>query len=1099
MSFTLEDVQDAYIRLKSYIYYDNTDILLRRKLVEFETNRTKDDIFSILNGGAPPYRTIGGLFRSTIKASVEEKLEAITNALNNFHDDPSFFNYFLEIIDVYLYPKTIVEPVDENFITNQRVRKTYKVSRITAFINAPIELHIISVLWIIKHGISYDAKLSNSCLGNRLLLNKNKDKLVQGSGLFKPYYTQYQKWRDDSVSTAQQILKNEKNALFINLDIRDYFHSVRFTKDELFEGRKRSAPALNSWYNLKELFWKIHERYTSLIVSKYKVPYNFENKIKRNKNGELKETILPIGLLSSYVLANKYLESFDDAIEREIKPAYYGRYVDDILIVISESHYDSSAEDSSLSNEAINGDENEIKTEEESKSIKLTILEKYIQKNFNLIFQILPSPDFLIGKDEKDKNGKVLKLIGYDYLYCQSKKTLAYFFDHKESDLVIDKLKKELNERTSEFRDFPEEDENEETFENSAYHLQYDNSDAKIRTLKDYKEDRYGLTVYLSNKIFSALRHKTELSDKEINEVLKFFKGSSCLNFYRLWERIFTYFLVNKNAKAYVEFYLHCLEQIDKIKCAFDEKETHKQNIINTLIEYLDCAHEISLSLNPKFIKQTQSAFTHFEFQMNKAIANMPMPFSLGFEPTRADSFWVIRFRQTNMLRQHYVVHPLLSYTVESKTKDFDLTSLTLDFSKYTLDTELIENSPRPVKFWECTSATLFIRFKGFDKSKAKINDGYLLTDILGDVRKAENETDETLFTDNVDNEFYLESAFKLYQKINENHVPNYVLYGNNFRDQFYTITPDTLKFDGLKEVKVQEVKTNSNAKLSHPNISFANTAVEEKSIIDSIRGTPNLSRERYKKISKILKAARKEKSDFLLFPEFFIPINLLSSLIRYSEKNQVLTVVGLEHVNVKSIAFNFVVTILPIEVNGIKDAVVVYRLKNHYAPVEELLIEGNHAIVPKPIPYRYDIFRWRNVYFSTYYCFELANSMHRSVMKGKLDLLIGVEWNKDTNYYSNIVEATTRDLHLYMAQVNTSQYGDTRLTQPVESARKDILRLKGGINDAILVAKLDIPVLREFQRKKFSLTNSTKEYKPLPPDYPVNDVLKRINNQSVL
>jgi len=119
--------------------------------------------------------------------------------------------------------------------------------------------------------------------------------------------------------------------------------------------------------------------------------------------------------------------------------------------------------------------------------------------------------------------------------------------------------------------------------------------------------------------------------------------------------------------------------------------------------------------------------------------------------------------------------------------------------------------------------------------------------------------------------------------------------------------------------------------------------------------------------------------------------------------------------------------------------------------------------------------------------------------MKGKIDLLLGVECNKDTNYFSNIVEAASRDLHLYVAQVNTCQYGDTRLTQPVETERKDILRLKGGINDAILVATIDIPKLREFQRKKFILSNIEREFKPLPPDFSLNDVMNRINNASVI
>ena len=84
------------------------------------------------------------------------------------------------------------------------------------------------------------------------------------------------------------------------------------------------------------------------------------------------------------------------------------------------------------------------------------------------------------------------------------------------------------------------------------------------------------------------------------------------------------------------------------------------------------------------------------------------------------------------------------------------------------------------------------------------------------------------------------------------------------------------------------------------------------------------------------------------------------------------ITISGLEHIISNKTAFNFVATILPVEVNGIKDATIVFRLKNHYAPVEEHLISQNHLTVPKPSISRYDIFNWKNIYFSVFYCFPM-------------------------------------------------------------------------------------------------------------------------------
>ncbi len=58
---------------------------------------------------------------------------------------------------------------------------------------------------------------------------------------------------------------------------------------------------------------------------------------------------------------------------------------------------------------------------------------------------------------------------------------------------------------------------------------------------------------------------------------------------------------------------------------------------------------------------------------------------------------------------------------------------------------------------------------------------------------------------------------------------------------------------------------------------------------------------------------------------------------------------------------------------------------------------------------------------------------------------------------------------------------------------------MKGGENDTVFVGDIDINALREFQRQLFITTRDDKRFKPLPPDFSVDHVLRRINNQSVL
>jgi RNA-directed DNA polymerase len=48
---------------------------------------------------------------------------------------------------------------------------------------------------------------------------------------------------------------------------------------------------------------------------------------------------LPIGNLTSQVLANFYLDSFDHFVKHELKIRYYGRYVDDFVIIHEDKEY----------------------------------------------------------------------------------------------------------------------------------------------------------------------------------------------------------------------------------------------------------------------------------------------------------------------------------------------------------------------------------------------------------------------------------------------------------------------------------------------------------------------------------------------------------------------------------------------------------------------------------------------------------------------------------------------------------------------------------------------------------------------------------------
>ena len=102
---------------------------------------------------------------------------------------------------------------------------------------------------------------------------------------------------------------------------------------------------------------------------------------------------------------------------------------------------------------------------------------------------------------------------------------------------------------------------------------------------------------------------------------------------------------------------------------------------------------------------------------------------------------------------------------------------------------------------------------------------------------------------------------------------------------------------------------------------------------------------------------------------------------------------------------------------------------------------------------------------------------------------------NRDTNYFSSIVESTSRDLHTVIVQANTSKYGDSRITAPFKTSLKDILKIKGGEEDVMIVGKIDWERLKKF-RETYYTKLQNKIQKCLNCTYQTNKCKGCTNNK---
>jgi len=299
---------------------------------------------------------------------------------------------------------------------------------------------------------------------------------------------------------------------------------------------------------------------------------------------------------------------------------------------------------------------------------------------------------------------------------------------------------------------------------------------------------------------------------------------------------------------------------------------------------------------------------------------------------------------------------------------------------------------------------------------------------------------------------------------------------------------------------RTHTVDGNNDACFEEIRIAISSIRVRSANILTNLDGTPNRKPDRKKELNHLLNAVFKAGCDLLVLPEVSIPHCWLGELGKWCREHDIGIVAGLEHQVDEEVAFNRVATILPlVRDSGHRDCYSWLRLKRHYAPSEVIEITGRHLNVPSGPKQPYDLFSWRGSKFAVYNCYELTSIEERALFKAKVDFIVCSEFNRDTHYFSNIVESAARDLHCYVIQVNDSYHGDSRIVSPSKREQMDIVRFKGGENTTFLRATLRLQALRKFQSFGHSLqqrqhyASPDDGFKVTPPVWDIKAVRKRM------
>lgn len=975
-SISLEDIESAYLRLKRSIYYENNVLLhLKMKLVEFENEK------EFLN----PKK------REAFFKDFKENLDIF--------DLKKTSKYFNELFSKIKYKKVIKklnEKIDKNIykiieensgnedlydILEKKIKNDLNQNKISYnyFIDCPIELHIISVLWIMKIGYKLDLQLDREkniySYGYRLDMEKDNEynltNTIKEKSIFKRYPEQYQKWKNNGIKEVKHILEKNENAVIINLDLKKFYYHVnnKILKNKIKEIDKN---ILNLY--LTKIILKINEVYAQKLIKEILKNKEFKD-IK-------KEDILPIGLYSSAILANIYLKDLDDIILKETSPNYYGRYVDDLFLVFTEYNI------------------------EKTKNKKTYIIEKL--KNI--------------------LNSKLLDEIGVFFnenMLLTSTKQKLFILEKDKGKKELLEIEESILERASTFAFLPNEREIEKLYKKIS-----------IGNEEDEKNKKHDVSVYLAKLLmaFSNLEDEENLFElkNKLDEILLFFDEDNLIKYYMYYEKIFLLLIIAEDIGKIKKFYIRVINYFKKI------------NEVSNIEEYLLNSFCFAISLNPILINR-------LKLDVDKGIIKER----------------VKKIIKSNLFKDNLKNISLLNYTKFTDDEIFNFNFFKDNNFKIKenieLDDEKLILSPR------------FIHFSEF-------NNFYLKRDIIS-------------FYKNENFNFYKDSLekFKLNYKRNlENDIESDKIFSKNIT--FLT------KIDKLKFYKIISDKNENYKKIK---IGVASLKIKENLKRNLTNGKIALLKK--EEITEILNLAKINKVDILVFPEVSISYHWLGFLNRFSRENQILITGGLRHIFDSEIpynnetpryVFNFLFTILPFEKSKSKMSFMTLRLKNHYSPEEEKVINSKFYMIPTFKSKKYDIFSWKGLCFSNINCFELTDIEARSSFKNYIDLLIASVYNKDTYYFKNILESTCRDLHVFVAQSNTSIYGDCEILQPTNKDNMIMACIKGSQNNNLLIEEINIESLRDFQLQDYKLQKEENTYKITPPNINKDIVKLRKDNK---
>lgn len=921
-----------------------------------------------------------------------------------------------------------------------------------------VEAHILSALWVNLVGHKFDACLSSRALASRVRryrADKSRkwtgDYHKEAIGSFEPYFEPYRKWRDDGLHAMRDAISREQPIIAMTLDVGNFYHSI----DPGFFVDPRFIDYLGVDLSPFELAFS---QVMSMALGEWSAQCRNSLSALGCPNDAKQHGGIPIGLSVVRVISNVLLAFLDRQVEQQLSPIYYARYVDDLFLVLHDS--------------------NDIRSPADLWDfITQRIADFHRGSDGNVTLRL---PDWGAGTR----------------LTLQAAKQKTFFLSGRSGADLLDHIASQIREVSSERRTMPLPEHIEKSHAARALAATDSTDDAdSLRRADGLTLRRLGWSVLL--RAVNTLARDLQPQDwKQQRHDFYEFAHEHVIRADKVLEQIdnlprLLSFAVSLGDWAPARrVYQETIAAIFKLEEASVTARMRVNGIEAGTVPFdvwTDTRHQVRRFFREALIRA----------------------FPLSPKPPRARAF-------VGLLKDlELTVEELIKLAQQARETDW----ARIPYREHLRTDAVGQPDQKP------NEALLAERYQHID---------YLRQFLDRTERKTRGPTPRrvvplAIATDDTASQSILPFLFPTRPYTPEEialYLPDECVFDESvaaahaWANYTRAVRGVWVRGDLAEELELQEAGDGGGeptepddaagsdgrlppvvVKRSVPDravrLGLTSFEVTDESWDQGAAGVPNLSLRRYCQLANIVNVAigTTPKPDYLLLPELSVPERWINTIAGRLRAHGISLVAGLDYAHhpdkrVDSSA----VLVLTDDRLGYPSSIQVRQRKSLPAPGEEEQLYASHGLRWTSGTDIKPVYQHNGLYFGILVCSELQNMGYRAEFQGRVDCLITLSWNKDLESFSALVDAAALDVHAYVALVNNRRYGDSRLRRPSKrSFDRDVCRVRGGLNDQLVVVEIKPGQLRKQQSREKRWPRATDAYKPAPENFRMSPARKCI------